>query len=318
MPIAQEANSSVPVNITQHTIQSFWDDIPQANREFIKVSYDRFSRQVKWLIRVGDTPSRNFYDTELIYDLNLEAFSIYKIKEIDIDSGSPYVVGFLERNTIVKTSEDRQILAGAELVFTGEIPNREPVTVQVRESSEDFITSNKYWAVEERIGENNAAITVAQYQNLVFRDWFDIIGKDGKEGVDADAFLLTGYMTGGDSASFKRVTYLTTHMGRTEKNLIETDDGFVADNPSKCTLQGQWQWTASPNSGRWTNPQDIYKLPRSFVPDSVDYEFNFDVVTSKVKLRGKGQALSLLFKTEPYYDCHLLGWSYELNAESEV
>jgi len=318
LPVAQEARSSEPINITQGTIQSFWENIPESNRQFIVASYDRFARQVKWLIRRGETPNRNFYDTELIYDLNLEAFFVYSFKEVISDGGTPYVVGFLERNTIVQAVDEIQIVGGLDLVVVGEVPELQSVVVQLRKASEDFVTSNKYWTLHQPPGSTTGRLTVAEYKNLSFRDWSNTIGNDGLEGVDASAYLLTGYATAGDSSVFKRVSTITTHMRRTETQLFAVDDGFIADNPSSCMLQGQWEWTDHPDAGRWTNPQQAYRLPRTFVPDDGEFDYGYTVVSSKLNLRGKGRALSLLFHTEPYKDCHLYGWSLELNAEQDV
>ena len=44
----------------------------------------------------------------------------------------------------------------------------------------------------------------------------------------------------------------------------------------------------------------------------------FRVVTAKLKVRGTGKALSILFETQPSKDCVLIGWSTAVSGNSSV
>ena len=66
--------------------------------------YDVYARQIKWLVARDSLPNRNYYDTELILDLNLGAFFVNSFKSVTTLAGTPtpYVLGFLERPTSIK------------------------------------------------------------------------------------------------------------------------------------------------------------------------------------------------------------------------
>ncbi len=295
-------------NITQTTIQTFLDDMPENTKIASTSTYDKFARKVRWLFGDPSFPNDNFYGTELIFDLNLKAFYPHVIgQHTDIET-SKYLIGFLERPSLVRADVSVSIVAGSDNIVATFNGNTRNVINTIRTAEDEIVTSTKYWSLQNT-GNTNAILQLNEYNNLKFEDW---------DRIDAPAFLLTGHATAGDSASFKRIPYITTHMRRTETNFIETDDGFLSDNPSSCNLQVHWEWTNDPNSGRWSNPQQIYRLPRTFIPDTEEFKYGHTVVTTKNRLRGKGRAFSLLYTTDPRKDCHLYGWSLELDAEVSV
>ena len=316
--ILNENDVSLPasvINISQTTIQAFFDDLSLASKQKAVASHDRYANSIKWLFASTGLPDDSYFNIELTLDLNLNAFYVNTIKDIEniTGEGSPYVVAYLERpSAIIVDTSSRIVVNGNPVVVSGD-----PVQITFRSIDSSILSSDKYW-VASKVDENNLNFSVAEYKDLQFRDWGSIQNTLGSFGTDANAFLLTGYLTGGDSSSNKRITYITSHFRRTERIFSPTTDGFEPDNPSSCTLTAQWEWTSSANAGRWSRPQEIYKLPRAFIPDVGEFDYGFEVVTTKTKLRGKGKALSLLFQSKPLHDCHLYGWSYEINSEQSV
>ena len=131
-------------------------------------------------------------------------------------------------------------------------------------------------------------------------------------GADAPAFLLTGYITGGDSSLDKWMPYVTTRLKRTESGFSIDDLGVLTmDGESSCVLQAQWEWTNSADSNRWSRPQQTYKLPRLVYYD-IDSLFNFDVINTRSKIRGKGKSISLKYSSEPGKDMFIYGWGMDV------
>jgi hypothetical protein len=83
-------------------------------------------------------------------------------------------------------------------------------------------------------------------------------------------------------------------------------------------VQAQWAWTNDQGAGRWSTPEQVYKLARLYTPEDVndELEYGFTVISSKVPLRGQGEALSLFFETSPGNDCHIYGWGKEIVLEN--
>jgi len=250
------------------------------------------------------------YDRELIYDLNLQAFYTNTFTEITPVAGkSPYVVGYLDVSNSVFTNQVEQVVAGAG----GDVQvNGEDVEVTLRVSDQVTQGSTKYWTITGGSG-TTGGLNVAGFFDLDFVDWSDT-AVSGGFGGDAEAILLTGYTLDGDFQSEKKLPYITVYMKRTE-------DGFTADingdlvpiDPSSCLFQTQWEWTDDTVAGRWTTERDIYRLPRNFVPTGIGtFDYGFTVVKTKNRVRGKGSALSMQFKSSPGKNLILYGWSREI------
>lgn len=146
------------------------------------------------------------------------------------------------------------------------------------------------------------------YTNMKFKDFGQ---------VDASAYLITGYMSGGDNQRDKGVPYITTYFKRTEDGF---DTNMVPKNQSSCRLQSMWEWANSSNSNKWGRPFQAYRYNRLYMPANSNDPFNTgqELITTKSKLRGNGRTLSLKFSTEPEKDLHLYGWSMVMSVAGNV
>lgn len=159
----------------------------------------------------------------------------------------------------------------------------------------------------------NASYTFGKYRNSQFRDWFSV----DSIGVDADAYMITNYISGGDFMRRKGVTYIVTHFRRTET-------GYDVDmnplNASSCLMQARWDWADSDASGKWGREFQAYRYRKLYLPldDSDDYDNGFLTIASRNKLRGDGKVLSIRFRTEPYKNLHMYGWSMMFSVSENV
>lgn len=304
-------------NITQNTIQELYDDIDFGAKSYVVGTYDDISKQVRWLYRDGPLSSDYYYNRELVFDLNLKAFYVNEFQELTMTSGSsPYIIGYIDLSSAVFTDNTEVVEVG-----TGNTVQVLGTDVQtsIRESDQTTKGSTKFWAIRD-LGTGNADFTVAGFYDLDFNDWTENTDSLGVAGKDAEAVLLTGYTTDGDSEIVKKSKYITVFMKRTETGF--TDDGSGNLTPvgeSSCKLQGQWEWTNSAAAGRWSNESEVYRLPRAYTPtgSSDPFDYSFTVVKTKNKIRGKGSSLSLLFKSSPGKDLHLYGWSREVTVPAD-
>ncbi len=134
---------------------------------------------------------------------------------------------------------------------------------------------------------------------------------------DAKSILLTGYLTGGAASLSKQVSGIVTHFRRTETGYTLEGDSIVFRNPSGCLMTPQWEWTNSPNAGKWGETVQVYRLQRPYYPEDVNdpFDYGYTVITAKSGIRGRGRALSLKFESEPEKDMHILGWGLEIEVE---
>lgn len=284
--------------LTAATIQKFYDDIDTSSKKLCKGFYDAYERKVRWLYD-NDFLVTGKNTRELILDLNLSAFYV-----LEVDSGP---------------SEFR-VVVGAEVPPFRSAITQESVTasgVSVTAGGEDVVITSKVgetqlreflYVVVKSYTASQVVLQMASYSNTSFLDWGV---------VDAAAYLVTGYMSGGDFQRYKQVPYITVHSRRTETGF---DSDYNLVNQSSCKVQSMWEWTNSQNSNRWGKEFEAYRLNRLWVPSSSsdEYDDGFSVVTTKNKLRGKGRVLSLKFSTSPGKNLHLYGWSMLLGVNGNV
>lgn len=284
--------------LTAATIQKFYDNIDTRSKKLCKGFYDAYERKVRWLYD-NDFLVTGKNTRELILDLNLSAFYV-----LEVDSGP----------------SELRVVIGAEVPPFRSAITQESVTVSgvsVTAGGEDVVITSKVgetqlreflYVVVKSYTESQVVLQMASYSNTSFLDWGV---------VDAAAYLVTGYMSGGDFQRYKQVPYITVHSRRTETGF---DSNYSLLNQSSCKVQSMWEWTNSQNSNRWGREFEAYRLNRLWVPSSSsdEYDDGFSVVTTKNKLRGKGRVLSLKFSTSPKKDLHLYGWSMILGVNGNV
>ncbi len=124
-------------------------------------------------------------------------------------------------------------------------------------------------------------------------------------------------MSGTDFQRDKQLPYITVHMRRTE---IGFDTDYNPIGQSSCLVQSRWDWSDSNRSGKWGREFQAYRYKKLYLPDSPedDFDTGFSTVVTKNKLRGNGKVLSIRFRTEPYRNLHLYGWSMVFSVAENV
>lgn len=293
-------------NLTQTTIQTFYDQIDPVDKLYAQGSYDSYERKVRWVYQnrlQTNEPSR-----ELILDLTINAFYTSTIGQVGTSS-YPKVASPIEISPFRLSSVDSQVIyEGTDVVYNGEAVTQ---ALSIRGQGTREIA---YLTIT---GLNPVEYTFSLYLDTSFRDW---VSEDGV-GVDAPAYLVTGYLSGGDFQRSKQVPYITFHFTRTEDGFVEDGTGnLFPTNQSSCKVQAQWEWTNSANSNRWGKEFEAYRYRRLYSPSgpSDPFDNGHSVISTKNKLRGHGAVLSLKISTSPEKDCKLLGWSMLLGVPANV
>lgn len=289
-------------NITQKTIQTFYDKIEGLDRRACKAVYDTYDKKVRWLYgaRLNSTePTR-----ELVLDTTIGAF--YPATVGALTGKLPMPIAGVIVPPFRISDVPVPVTVNTEQVFaTGE-------AVTTQSTQTESITKETIYAIVNGVVPT-ISFSFGSYRDAGHRDWRSANGV----GVDAPAFLVTGYQSANDFQRTKQIVYLTAHFNKTETGFTED---FELIDSSSCIVQAQWDWTNSANSGKWGRPFQAYRHRRLYMPaDAADkFEDGNSTVRTRNKVRGQGKVLSLLFKSEPDFHLELLGWSMIMGSNSNV
>lgn len=289
-------------NITQKTIQTFYDKIDGLDRRACKAVYDTYEKKVRWLYgaRINSSqPTR-----ELVLDTTIGAF--YPATIGALSGKLPMPIAGVIVPPFRTTNTDNQVTVNTAPVTA----NGQPVTTKGTQTLST--TKETVYAIIDGVMPT-VSFTFGSYRDAGHRDWRSA----NLVGVDAPSFLVTGYQSGGDYQRSKQVVYMTAHFNKTESGFTPS---FEPIDPSSCIVQAQWDWTNSATAGKWGREFQAYRHRRHYMPaDSSDqFEDGESTVRSRNKIRGGGKVLSLLFKSEPNHHLDLLGWSMVMGANSNV
>jgi len=129
------------------------------------------------------------------------------------------------------------------------------------------------------------------------------------------AVAQTNQLNFNDTQRIKEPLYVTTHMKFTDG--VYVDDGAgnpVPDDPSQCTLTARFD-----NKSVSTTPREIYRpryLPVGAIGQAVPYDSS--VVSSKVKIRGRGKTMSLEFRSDEAKNSWLHGYALSMTGVRDV
>lgn len=290
-------------NISFGRIQKFYDDINVNDKQKSYGSYDSYERKVRWIYY--NSSNTTLPVRELVLDLQLQAFYTNTVKQVGpaypkpvaMYIGLSYQIG-IDQSAVVVNSDPVVV-------------NADPVVISAEERLGSSQRELGYVVITSISG--TIKYTFGKYSNPDFRDWYSF----NNSGVDADAFLITSYMSGTDFQRDKQLPYITIHTRRTE-NGVDTEANPI--NQSSCLVQARWDWSNSDKSGKWGREFQAYRYRSLYIPVTYPdtYENGFSTVVTRNKVRGNGKVLSLKFRTEPFRNLHLYGWSMIFSAAENV
>ena len=291
-------------NVTQTTIQTLYEAIPNTSKETAFGVYDRVGKKVRWLYQVGTQFGTDSVTKELVLDTVISAF--YQNRIGNLSPHTVQVLGLFPSTPFKRGVVTTPVYAGLDAVFSNldAVENTEIIRTT-------GVQSVRYLAVE--ILNGIVYTTFSYYNNINFLDWKSV----NNVGVDAKAYLLSGQQTAGDSAIAKQIPYLVMYFTRTEEGVTAE---LIPNRQSGCLMRCQWDFADTIISKKWSALVQTYRYRRAQLVTGLSdtYDNGFSVVSSKSKIRGRGKAFSLYLETEPTKDCRILGWSISLNGNSNV
>lgn len=295
------------VNLTRKTIQTLYDGIEADSRNNSVGIYDAYEQKARWVYNNQITGTDEV--RELILDLTLGSFYTNSIKNLTVAKRPVVIGGFTVPPFLFVDASDLVTVNGAVVTVNGQ-----SVTTTERLASPGF---REVFYLSILSTSPTISYTFSYYRDQSFKDWESVDGV----GIDAKAYLITGWLAAGDYQRYKQVPSLTFHFNKTEDGFIVDEEGdYIPTNQSSCKVSARWDWSNSAKSGQWGKSFQAYRFKRHYIPDEISdpYDNGYQTVVTKNKLRGKGKVLSILIETEPEKDCQLLGWSMVMTSNGNV
>lgn len=260
----------VAQSISDETIKDFLLNIPSSEKFFVKGAFNSRSRIVQWIYRstIGTTIDEHYqYDRILNYNLLSKAFYPWTISTSET---SPRIQGIIvSRGATTQATEVPVVDSNDEPLVD---INGDPVVVLTFTDIEASV-SFRYLTTFD------GDATWSQNNDDSYLDW---VTED--EDLDYLSYLFTGYKVHGDAIRFFENNYLTVTM--------------TSEDNSSAFVQGVWDYSNSPSSARFTNPQQVY----------INKIFR-DAQQTRKKIRGRGRSLHFKFYSETGKPFDIHGWS---------
>ncbi len=304
-------------NLTSTTIQTFYKNIDTMDKKYCNGFYQSSDKKVKWVY--GGRSDSSDGNKELTLDLDLQAFYTHEYGEVD--DSTPKVLAGLEIPPTTLTSTTTDVYydddGTTESVYYYDEDAEEDEQVTYTYSSTSSTTYDSFYlTIIDQEGESPLC-TFSKYRDT---DWMDWSSYDGT-GVDAAAYVITGWSGQGDNQRRKQLPYLTFYMEATETGYETDDNGDLAlVNSSSCFVQTRWDWAGSSKANKWGSEKQMYRRNRHYMPEDVseDFDDGYDLVVTKNRLRGRGRSLGLKMSSEEGYDCRIVGWSMVMGVNGNV
>lgn len=278
----QTGSTMVAENISQTTIQRFYNDIPQYSKENARAAFDFCNNRIYWFYPT-DGNNVGKLDGVLMYDLNYNAFCPFKIA----DGGQ--VTAVFELVNSYQVSPTVYLRAGGRRVVAGD------QYVTAKEEVNDY---DRYTSIGHCILTADNQISFGDFNSREFIDW---------DSASYDSYLVSrpittthksayGNLVGGTYAN-KQVPILQTLFKRTEEGPLKTPKKYIA--ASGAYLRMRWGWSLSDKSNRWDMVQNAYRPQKDFLHD--------EYVESRIHIRGRGKAYQIEIRNDGNKNFRLAG-----------
>lgn len=266
----QTGFESTVTKLSETTIQTFYDKIPNDSKVFAKGEFNDQANIVYWLYASENKNDPFDYDSVLAFDIQTNAFY-----PLTLSTGNHKITGLIATRGLEPSIEEQPVTdtsLGAVTTTTGETVTIEvPVGASISEKLFKFVTVRRY--------DN-----LMTFSDMISDTYLDFSTSGFPE--EYDSYFITGYRIRGELMKKFQTNYLVV--------MTESLGGATEE----CYVQGIWDYRTSNVTGRFTNPQQVYQ-----------YFSNTTYQRRKLRIRGNGYSLQFKFYGTPGKPFIIIGWA---------
>lgn len=265
--------SAKAVNISENTIQTWYNALSVFSKEHAKGVFDYINNRIVWFYPTDEEHPEKL---DAYLQLHLKTGSFYPGKLAD----GGYVLSTFLINRPAKIEPSIALWAGDDMVYDND--ENEVVSHAYRSEFDEYVSfANLAYIVDE------GKIYFCDFNDRDFIDW---------QKSSYDSYFVSFPITFGNTFTKKYTPILQPYFKRTEEGVLKNGEYLV---PSGCKLRVRWCWAHEQESNRWDIEQQGYIPLKGFM--------NFKYVNTKIRLRGKGESIQFSVKSEPLKDFRLSG-----------
>lgn len=265
----EQTNKLSVENISNNTIQTFYEDIPLRCRELARGVYDSTEKRVQWLFRSSSPATfTEGYKFDSVLNLNLLTGAFYP--------WSVSISSVILRGLVTVTG------AGGAQVANSVVSAAGVNTVKAASGVNSVVViQSENTSIDEVV-----KFFVSQSTNTTFAEVYDDAYLDWSTTSSSayESYFITGYAVRGEGIRKFQENYVNVFSNN------EVNNSF--------TIRGLWGYSNTEDSSRWSNTQTFS-----------NQSGNFDIKPRRIKIRGHGLACQLKFANNSTAPFHLIGWT---------
>ena len=278
-------------NLTLGTIQTFFDAIDGNARLNCHGVYDNANKRLHWFFPNNNETIINKKNRVLTLDIAVQAFYPWTIA--DSDGNTDYILSaeyinafgsdFINLDVFTSAGDDVVTVAGDDVVVN-----------QLSQLSQ--ANANITLLTLDRA---SGKMTMGLFAGIDFLDWGD---------ANYSSYAEAGYDFIGDLVLKKNSPYIQVYLRPTEEGFTGSEAlGYTPIRESSLLVSSYWDFRKNTSS----SPQQAYRLKYMPIVDAgelASWNYPENIVTTRLKTRGRGRNMRLRFESEQGKDFVLLGF----------
>lgn len=315
---AQTGSTLVAQNITQTTIQTYYNNIPLSSKSLCRGVFDYVNNRIYWYYPT-DSENPNKLDGCLMYDLNYGAFMPFKISDgttIDYKTSTKYYKDSKDMVAVFETVDANEV-EPSMFLYAGD--NRVVTEDSYVSAVEPTNKYNRYTAIQHVVRRH---ILDYFYSGQTLINWtqYGFCDYNSRECIDWGHASYDSYMVSrpimwdslsrygkmiSSTDSDKQVPVLQTLFKRTEEDYTTVKGKYIAQSGAYIRLR--WGWSLSDKSNRWDMIQNAYRPQKDFM----EHEY----VESRIHVRGRGKSFQVEIRNDDNKDFRLAAINLKVRSK---
>lgn len=287
----QTSGRPVESNLTISTIQAYWDRIPNESKNKLISIFDPVNKRAYWAWPDEGETVESKVNNILVLDVPLKAFYPWYVEDETTDTDAIIGMEFFSGFGAAASTLDVVTSAGDDVITSA---GDDVVSIQNL-----AVTGSPAIILIIRDGDSDK-MTMGSFTGEDFLDWGT---------TNYSSFAEAGYDFMGDLLLKKTAPYITTYMRLTETAWEGNEiDGYQPDKPSSMLVSAFWDFKNNSSS----TAQQAYRFKSMPVVDAnnlLNFDYPETVITTRMKVRGRGRSMRIKFESEQGKDFVLLGYS---------